>query len=105
MKDESEKRMAILDRKQSDDLLRECGHEPKVAKPAVDDVCQCPKCGRMHRNLGFGRPPRSHVPVTLAELEALLAEPDKSVEVLLDGTVRPLSQPATPAVAGELEAL
>lgn len=22
-----------------------------------DDLCQCPKCGRMHRDLGFGKPP------------------------------------------------
>ena len=27
--------MVILDRKQSDDLLRECGYEPKVVKPVV----------------------------------------------------------------------
>lgn len=23
----------------------------------TDDLCQCPKCGRMHRDLGFGKPP------------------------------------------------
>jgi len=22
-----------------------------------DELCECPTCGRMHRNLGFGRPP------------------------------------------------
>lgn len=25
-----------------------------------DDTCECPKCGRMHRSLGFGKPP-SHI--------------------------------------------
>jgi hypothetical protein len=23
----------------------------------MDDICECPKCGRQHRNLGFGKPP------------------------------------------------
>lgn len=22
-----------------------------------EDICECPKCGRQHRNLGFGKPP------------------------------------------------
>jgi len=22
-----------------------------------DDICECPKCGRQHRDLGFGKPP------------------------------------------------
>lgn len=33
-----------------------------------DDLCQCPSCGRMHRNLGFGKPP---VAVQRPELVAL----------------------------------
>lgn len=23
----------------------------------TDAICQCPRCGRMHRDLGFGKPP------------------------------------------------
>jgi hypothetical protein len=55
-------------------------------------VCECPKCGRMHRDLGFGKPPSGR-PISVAELEAILAEPDRPVEVLIDGTVRPLASP------------
>lgn len=25
----------------------------------TDDICECPKCGRQHRSLGFGPPPKS----------------------------------------------
>lgn len=32
-----------------------------------DDLCQCPKCGRMHRNLGFGKPPETVAAEALAE--------------------------------------
>ena len=31
----------------------------------TDDLCQCPKCGKMHRNLGFGKPPSSRRPIHL----------------------------------------
>jgi len=25
----------------------------------TDNICECPKCGRQHRDLGFGQPPKS----------------------------------------------
>lgn len=31
----------------------------------AEDICECPKCGRQHRNLGFGKPPGNRRPVHL----------------------------------------
>lgn len=31
----------------------------RLTSPAEIEECQCPKCGRLHRSLGFGKPPAS----------------------------------------------
>jgi hypothetical protein len=60
-----------------------------------DDICECPKCGRLHRNLGFGSPPGSRAEVievrTLDEMDAAINKPGPNVEVLPDGSCLPLS--------------
>jgi len=37
-----------------------------------NDLCECPRCGRMHKSLGFGEPP--HIRDEIAELRAQLRE-------------------------------
>ena len=79
MKDELEKlqrkgtkaRMAILDRKQSDDLLRECGYEPKAATPADDSVSFIRILGEELCNAGMPAGDRS---VILANIRSLIAD-------------------------------
>lgn len=34
----------------------------------ADDLCQCPKCGRLHRDLGFGKPPSVEPPREMVRL-------------------------------------
>lgn len=51
-----------------------------------DDTCECPKCGRMHRSLGFGKPP-SHirdVPQT-----APVLPPRREIQNLIDDFIVP----------------
>lgn len=49
-----------------------------------DDLCQCPNCGRMHKNLGFGKPPAAPQDHNTFVREAMLVVGQKLID---QGTV------------------
>jgi hypothetical protein len=60
------------------------------------DLCQCPMCGRMHKNLGFGKPPAS------SERTVHLIHEGKLVEVK---TCNPSAAPTAPIFALDSSAI
>ena len=55
-----------------------------------DDLCQCPPCGRTHRNLGFGKPPEAIAGPSLLRPAEAIAPAGPQQESLHESVARGL---------------
>jgi len=89
-------------------MCRECATDlGRKQSEAAQGDCQCPKCGRLHRDLGFGKPPESisnpHADLMrfygVSTVDALIEAQDKSIGRLQESLrqVAPVPIPGIPA--------
>ena len=59
----------------------------------ADNLCQCPTCGRMHKNLGFGKPPEAIAGPSLLRPAEAIAPAGPEQASLYDSVARALFGP------------
>lgn len=77
---EKQKLKAQMDRAYEDEKLgkEQNALDAGALREAFETACECPRCGRQHRPLGFGRPPLSDADRKIAFLESAVREALKS---------------------------